>query len=314
MNQTIELGLDTFGDVTDGADGRPLHAAQVMRNLVDEAVLADEVGVDFIGVGEHHRPDFAVSSPEMVLAGIATRTRRIRLGSAVTVLSSDDPIRVFQRFSILDALSNGRAEVMLGRGSFKESFPLFGFELAQYEQLFNEKLDLFAAVLREQPVTWSGKMRPPLANQSVYPKTESGRLTTWIGVGGTPQSVMRAAHYGLPMMLAVIGGDPRRFAPFADLYRRALKELNKPELPVGLHSHGYVGETDAQAREDLFADYKRMRDKIGAERGWPPMTRGDFEREIEHGSLYVGSPETVARKITASVKALGVSRFDMKYR
>ncbi len=313
MTRTIELCLDTFGDITDGPDGKPLHAAQVIRNLVEEAVLADQVGVDFIGVGEHHRADFAVSSPEMVLAAIAARTKRIRLGSAVTVLSSDDPIRVFQRFSTLDALSNGRAEVILGRGSFVESFPLFGFELNKYEELFNEKLDLFAAVLKEQPVTWSGATRPPLNGQSVYPKTESGRLTTWIGVGGTPQSAVRAAHYGMPMMLAIIGGDPRRFLPFADLYRRALAEMGKPALPVGLHSHGFVGETDAEAKEELFADYKRMRDKIGAERGWPPMTPSDFEREIEHGSLYVGSPETVARKITAAVKALGVSRFDMKY-
>ena len=210
-------------------------------------------------------------------------------------------------------MSNGRAEVILGRGSFIESFPLFGFDLNQYEALFDEKLDLFAAVLRQQPVTWRGTMRPPLENQSVYPKTESGRLTTWIGVGGTPQSVMRAAKYGMPMMLAIIGGDPKRFAPFADLYRRALKELGKAELPVGVHSHGFVGETDAQAREELFADYKRMRDKIGAERGWPPLTRADFQREIEHGSLYVGSAETVARKIAATVKALEVSRFDMKY-
>jgi probable LLM family oxidoreductase len=313
MNQTIELGLDTFGDITDGPDGKPLHAAQVIRNLVEEAVFADEVGVDFIGVGEHHRADFAVSSPEMVLAAIASRTRRIRLGSAVTVLSSDDPIRVFQRFSTLDAISNGRAEVILGRGSFLESFPLFGLDLHQYEELFNEKLDLYAAVLTQQPVTWQGATRPPLKNQNVYPKTESGRLTTWIGVGGTPQSVIRAAHHGMPMMLAIIGGDPKRFLPFADLYRRALKEMGKGELPVGLHSHGFVAETDAQAREDLFADYKRMRDRIGAERGWPPMSRADFEREIEHGSLYAGSPETVARKIVASVKALGVSRFDMKY-
>src|SRR5512143_1108321 len=313
MNQTIELGLDTFGDVTDDPDGKPLHPAQVIRNFVEEAVLADKVGVDFIGVGEHHRVDFAVSSPEIVLAAIASRTRRIRLGSAVTVLSSDDPIRVFQRFSILDAVSNGRAEVMLGRGSFVESFPLFGFDLNQYEELFNEKLDLFAAVLTQQPVTWRGTTRPPLVNQSVYPKTESGRLTTWIGVGGTPQSVMRAAHYGMPMILAIIGGDPRRFAPFADLYRRALKEMGKTELPVGVHSHGFVGETDTQAREDLFVDYKRMRDKIGGERGWPPLTHADFEREIEHGSLYVGSPETVARKIAATVKALRVTRFDIKY-
>src|SRR5947208_16479079 len=313
MIHNIELGLDSFGDITEDSDGRPPRAAQVRRNVVEEAVLADEIGVDFIGVGEHHRADFAVSSPEMVLAAIASRTRRIRLGSAVTVLSSDDPIRVFQRFSTLDALSNGRAEIMLGRGSFIESFPLFGFDLKQYEELFNEKLDLLAAVLTQQPVTWKGNLRPPLQNQKVYPKTESGRLTTWIGVGGTPQSVMRAAHYGMPMMLAIIGGDPKRFVPFADLYRRALKEMGKPELPVGVHSHGYVAETDAQARDELFTDYKRMRDKIGAERGWPPMSRADFEREIEHGSLYVGSPETVARKIVGTVQALDLTRFTMKY-
>ena len=313
MTHTLELGLDTFGDISDGPEGRPLSAAQVIRNLVDEAVLADAVGVDFIGVGEHHRADFAVSSPEMVLAAVASRTKRIRLGSAVTVLSSDDPIRVFQRFSTLDAVSNGRAEVILGRGSFIESFPLFGFDLNQYEALFDDKLDLFAAVLGQQPVTWRGTTRPPLENQSVYPKTESGHLTTWIGVGGTPQSVLRAAKYGMPMMLAIIGGDPKRFAPFADLYRRTLNEMGKAPLPVGVHSHGFVGETDAQAREDLFADYKRMRDKIGAERGWPPLTAADFEREIAHGSLYVGSPESVARKIAATVQALAVNRFDMKY-
>jgi probable LLM family oxidoreductase len=314
MNQTtLKLGLDTFGDITDGPDGKPLYAAQVIRNLVDEAVLADEVGVDFLGVGEHHRADFAVASPEMVLAAIAARTKRIRLGSAVTVLSSDDPIRVYQRFATLDALSNGRAEVILGRGSFIESFPLFGLDLNQYEELFNEKLDLYAAVLTEKPVTWQGKTRPPLKDQSVFPKTESGRLTTWIGVGGTPQSVVRAAHYGMPMMLAIIGGDPKRFVPLADLFRRALKEMGKAPLPIGVHSHGFVGETDAQAKEDLWPDYKRMRDKIGSERGWPPMGRAEFEREIEQGSLYVGSPETVARKIAATLKALGAARFDMKY-
>jgi probable LLM family oxidoreductase len=310
---TIELGLDTFGDITDGADGKPLHAAQVIRNLIDEAVLADQAGVDFIGVGEHHRADFAVTSPEMVLAGIASRTKRIRLGSAVTVLSSDDPIRVFQRFSTLDAISNGRAEVILGRGSFIESFPLFGLDLKQYDELFNEKLEIFAEVLKQQPVTWQGQTRPPIKNQSVYPKTESGRLTTWIGVGGTPESAVRAAHYGMPMMLAIIGGDPKRFAPLADLYRRALNEMGKAPLPLGVHSHGFVGETDTQAKDDLWPDYKRMRDKIGSERGWPPMTRTEFEREIEHGSLYVGSPETVARRIAATAKALGVDRFDLKY-
>jgi len=313
MSTTIELGLDTFGDITDGPDGKPLPAAQVIRNLVEEGVLADQVGVDFLGVGEHHRADFAVSSPETVLAAIAARTSRIRLGSAVTVLSSDDPIRVFQRFSSVDAISNGRAEVILGRGSFVESFPLFGFDLNQYEELFDEKLDLFAAVLKEQPITWKGRLRPPLANQSVHPKTQSGKLVTWIGVGGTPQSAMRAAHYGMPMMLAIIGGDPKRFVPFADLFRRALKEMGKPELPVGVHSHGYVAETDAQARDELFTDYKRMRDKIGAERGWPPMSRADFEREIGGGSLYVGSPETVARKIAGTIKMFDLARFTMKY-
>lgn len=310
---TIELGLDSFGDVTDGPDGKPQHVAQVIRDLIDEAVLADEVGVDFIGLGEHHRPDFAVTSPEMVLAAIAGRTKRIHLGSAVTVLSSDDPIRVYQRFATLDAASNGRAEVILGRGSFIESFPLFGFDLNDYERLFNEKLDLYAAVIKQQPVTWQGSTRPPLKEQNIYPKTQGGTLTTWIGVGGTPESVMRAAHYGFPMMLAIIGGDPKRFAPYADLYRRALNEMGKPALPVGVHSHGYVAATDELARQELFDDYKRMRDKIGAERGWAPFGKTEFEREIEHGSLYVGSPETVAKKIAATVKALGVTRFDMKY-
>src|SRR6185295_3424061 len=199
MTHAIELGLDTFGDITDGPDGKPLHAAQVIRNLVEEAVLADEVGVDFIGVGEHHRADFAVSSPEMVLAAIAGRTERIRLGSAVTVLSSDDPVRVFQRFSTLDALSSGRAEVILGRGSFTESFPLFGYPLDQYEQLFEEKLDLFVRLLDQQPVTWKGVTRAALNGQTVYPPTESGSLTTWVAVGGSPQSVIRAASHGLPL-------------------------------------------------------------------------------------------------------------------
>jgi probable LLM family oxidoreductase len=311
--RSLELGLDTFGDVTTGTDGKPLPHAQVIRNLIDEAVLADQSGVDFIGIGEHHRADFAVSSPEVVLAAIAGRTRRIRLGSAVTVLSSDDPIRVFQRFSTLDAASNGRAEVILGRGSFTESFPLFGFELRDYEKLFEEKLDLFAALVRQEPVTWQGSTRPPLRNQQVYPPIETGRLKTWIGVGGTPESVVRAAQYDMPLMLAIIGGDPTRFRSYVDLYHRAREQLAKPELPIGVHSPGYVADSDEQAREQLWPDYKRMRDRIGAERGWPPMQRAEFDSEIAHGSLYVGSVETVARKIAATVKALGISRFDMKY-
>jgi alkanesulfonate monooxygenase SsuD/methylene tetrahydromethanopterin reductase-like flavin-dependent oxidoreductase (luciferase family) len=229
------MGLDTFGDVTADASGRLLPHAQVIRDVIEEAVLADSLGIDFIGLGEHHRADFAISAPETVLAAIAGKTSRIRLGTAVTVLSSDDPIRVFQRFATLDAASNGRAEVILGRGSFTESFPLFGFPLDQYERLFQEKLDLFVEVLKQEPVSWEGSIRPPLVNQSIFPPVEHGRLKTWIGVGGTPESVMRAAHYGMPMMLAIIGGEPKRFAPFADLYRRALKQLGKPELPVGVH-------------------------------------------------------------------------------
>ena len=318
MAQHLELGLDTFGDVTAGADGGLLPHAQVIRNVIDEAVLADAVGIDFFGVGEHHRADFAVSSPEVVLAAIAGRTSRIRLGSAVTVLSSDDPVRVFQRFATLDAASNGRAEVILGRGSFTESFPLFGYELSQYEKLFEEKLDLFATLIRQTAVTWRGSTRAPLTNQRVFPPVETGSgntgiLKTWVGVGGSPESVVRAARYDLPLMLAIIGGDPKRFRPYVDLFHRAFAQLGKPVQPIGVHSPGYVADSDEQAREELWPDYKQMRDRIGAERGWPPMGRQEFDREADGGALFVGSPETVARKIAATATALGISRFDMKY-
>lgn len=313
MSDDLEFGLDTFGDMTAAPDGTALPHAQVIRNLVAEAVLADRVGIDFFGVGEHHRDDFAVSSPETVLAAIAASTSRIRLGSAVTVLSSDDPIRVFQRFATVDAISNGRAEVILGRGSFTESFPLFGYDLSQYETLFSEKLDLFVALIRQRAVTWQGTFRPPLTNQRVFPPIESGRLKTWIGVGGSPESVVRAARYSLPLMLAIIGGDPARFKPYVDLYRRAFAQLGEPVLPIGVHSPGFVGETDEAARDLFFPHYKRMRDRIGGERGWPPMGRDEFDREIAQGSLYVGSPETVARKIAATVATLGLSRFQLKY-
>jgi probable LLM family oxidoreductase len=314
MNHQLELGLDTFGDVTVDLGGRRLTEPQVIRNVVDEAVLADAVGVDFIGVGEHHRDDFAVSAPDVVLAAVAGRTERIRLGSAVTVLSSDDPVRVFQRFATLDAVSGGRAEVILGRGSFVESFPLFGFELAQYETLFEEKLDLFVRLLAEQPVTWSGETRPSLTGQQVYPRTDSGALTTWVGVGGSPNSVVRAAHHRLPLMLAIIGGESSRFRPFVDLYHRALAEFGAPALPVGVHSPGHIAETDELAREQLWPHMKKMRDRIGAERGWGPMSRHEFDQQAgPSGSLYVGSPETVARKIAHTARTLNLSRFDLKY-
>jgi probable LLM family oxidoreductase len=309
----MEFGLDTFGDITAGPDGRPQSHAQVIREVIEQAVLADQIGIDAFGVGEHHRPDFAISAPEVVLAAIASRTKRILLGSAVTVLSSDDPIRVFERFATVDAASNGRAEVTLGRGSFTESFPLFGFELSQYEELFEEKLDLFAVLLKQEPITWRGNLRPPLTDQRVFPPLENPPLKTWIGVGGSPESVVRAAQYDLPLILAIIGGDPRRFLPFIDLYKRAYAQLGRPVKPIGLHSHGYVAETDTQAREELWPHHKGMRDRIGAERGWPPVTRASFDREADHGSLYVGAPETVARRIAATAKALGIARFDMKY-
>lgn len=309
----IEFGLDTFGDVTVGVDDNPISQAQVIRNLVAEGVLADELGLNFFGVGEHHRVDFAVSAPETVLAGLATVTKNIHLGSAVTVLSSDDPIRVYQRFATVDALSNGRAEVILGRGSFTESFPLFGFDLAQYEQLFEEKLDLFSELIKEQPVTWSGRLRAPLHEQDVYPRTEGGHIPTWIGVGGSPESVVRAARYGLPLVLAIIGGDPTRFAPYADLFRRALAQMEMPELPIAVHSPGYIADTDDQAAEEYWPHHRVMRDRIGAERGWPPSTPDEFANEIAHGSLYLGSPETVAHKLANTISALGIQRFDLKY-
>jgi probable LLM family oxidoreductase len=310
----LEIGLDTFGDRTLGADGALVSHAQAMRDVVEQAELADRLGLAFFGVGEHHRDDFAVAAPEVVLAAIAGRTQRIRLGSAVTVLSSDDPIRVFQRFSTLDAVSGGRAEVILGRGSFTESFPLFGFDLRQYEQLFEEKLALFAAVRSGKPVTWSGSTRPPLDNHVIYLPLERGSLRTWIGVGGSPESVVRAAHYGFDLMLAIIGGEPARFAQYVELYQRALAEFGHERLPVGCHSPGHVAETDEQAREELWPHYFAMRKKIGAERGWPPPTREQFDREAgPGGALFVGSPETVAQKIAETARVLSLSRFDLKY-
>lgn len=310
----IELGLDTFGDVTRDSDGGELSQAQVLRNVVAEAVLAESVGVDAFGVGEHHRPDFAVSAPEVVLAAIAGRTSRMWLGSAVTVLSTDDPVRVFQRFSTLNAVSNGRAEVIVGRGSFTESYPLFGFDLANYEQLFEEKLALFAELVKPGPVTWSGHTRPPVSAQAIYPPIEHGTLRTWVGVGGSPESVVRAARHGFPLTLAIIGGDPLRFQPYAQLYRQSLQRHGKPELPIAVHSPGHVASTDEEAREQVWPHYQAMMSRIGEERGWPPVTRSHFEREAgPNGALCVGSPETVATKIVRTVRALGLARFDMKY-
>lgn len=310
----LVLGLDTFGDANLAADGSRNTHAETIREVVEQAVLADRLGVDAITLGEHHRDDFALSSPEIALAAIAGRTERILLGTGVTVLSSDDPVRVYERFATLDAVSSGRAEVILGRGSFTESFPLFGYDLADYDALFTEKLRLFSLLRDEGPVTWSGAHRSPLVAQEVFPKTERpGGVAAWIGVGGSPQSVLRAVRTRIPMMLAIIGGDPARFRPFADLYRRTQDEAGLDPMPLGMHSPGHVGETDAQARDELWPHFKANRDRIGAERGWPPAEREQFEAEADLGSLYVGSPETVARRIAATVRTLGVDRFDLKY-
>lgn len=312
MNE-IQLGLDTFGDVTIGDDGERVSDAQTIRDIVDQAVLADEVGLSFFGVGEHHRHEFAVSSPEIVLAAAAARTEQIHLGTAVTVLSSDDPVRVYERFATLDALSRGRAEVILGRGSFTESFPLFGYDLRDYEVLFEEKLDLFSQLLTEKPVTWEGTTRASLTNADVFPKTEHG-IRAWVGVGGSPESVVRTARYGYGLMLAIIGGAAARFRPYVDLYHRSLDSFGRDRLPVGIHSPGHVADTDEQAWEELYPAMETNRNAIGAERGWPPYSRPQFQQDIgPDGAIYAGSPETVALKIAATVKTLGADRFDLKY-
>ena len=311
---SLELGLDTFGDIANGPDGAPLHPAVVIREVLAEGELADRLGLDFFGIGEHHRDDYAVSAPDVLLAGLAGRTDRIRLGTSVTVLSSDDPVRVFQRFSTVDAISNGRAEITVGRGSFIESFPLFGLDLGDYETLFDEKLDLLAAVVAEQPVRWEGSIRPPLQVEKIMPATESGHLPVWVGVGGTPQSVVRAAHYGFPVIIAIIGGSARQFAPLADLYRRALSEMGKPELPVGVHSPGYVAATDEQAREEFMPHFLPYMNKLGRERRWAPMGREQALQQLgPGGAVYCGSPDTVAAKIVDTVQVLGLSRFQLKY-
>ena len=310
----LVFGLDTFGDVTHDADDRPLSHAQTIRNLVEEGVFAEQVGVDFFGIGEHHTDDFPLSAADVVLAAIAARTKRIHVGSAVTVLSSDDPVRVFQRYSTLNALSDGRAEVILGRGSSIDSFPLFGYDLADYEELFEEKVNLFAELLKGGPVTWEGKTRAPLSNQDVVPHTEFGPFPAWIGVGGSPQSVVRAAHYGFSLMLAIIGGSPARFAPFSRLFHQALKTFGRGPLPVGVHSPGHVAETDEKAREDFWPRYLQVITHVAETRGFAIPTRESFMYEVgPRGALYVGSPETVAQKIATNLTALGANRFDLKY-
>ncbi|MGO4570635.1 LLM class flavin-dependent oxidoreductase [Microvirga sp. 2TAF3] len=311
----MELGIYTFAETTpDPRTGRIVSPAQRLRDLMEEIELADQVGLDVFGVGEHHRPDYAVSAPAVVLAAAAERTRNIRLTSAVTVLSSDDPVRVFQNFATLDLLSGGRAEIMAGRGSFIESFPLFGYDLDDYDALFAEKLELLLKIRDGERVTWSGRLRPPLDDRGVYPRPLQDRLPIWIAVGGTPQSVARR-HAGAPLALAIIGGEPERFAPLLSLYREAARRAghDPARLPVSINSHGYVADTSQQAADEFFPPYADVMTKLGREQGWPPTTRQQFDMlRSPRGALAVGSPQEVIEKILFQHEIFGHQRYLMQ--
>ena len=309
---SFELGLNSFGDVpTD--NGRVVSDAETVRLLIQEAQLAERVGIDVFSIGEHYREGFVDSAGAVLLAGIASATKTIKLGTAVTVLSTNDPVRLHNEFSTLDAISNGRAQMVLGRASQTQSFPLFGYDLADYEELFEEKLELFMKLQRESPVTWSGTVRAPLVEQTLHPRMRPGGIPTWIGVGGSPNSVIRAARYGLPLMLAIIGGQPERFAGHVDLYFRALKEFGMPVQLVGQHALGLVAETDEEAADLWWESWKPMVEMMGKERGFYAPTRERYDLELATGALFVGSPETVAQKIVRMTKELRISRFDLKY-
>lgn len=304
----MEIGVTTFADAS-----HDVPPAQRLRETVEQIALADEVGLDMFGVGEHHRADYLASAPAMVLAAGAERSSRIRLSSAVTVLSSDDPVRVFQNFATLDLLSGGRAEIMAGRGSFVESFPLFGHDLADYDELFAEKLDLLLAVRDNPRVTWSGRHRPALADQPVFPRPVQDPLPVWVAVGGNPQSVVRAGMLGLPMALAIIGGTPDRFVPFADLFRRALAESGHSPAPLSLNMHGFVAATDAEAADRYFPPHSRVMNRIGRERGWSPTNRAAFDAATgPEGPYVVGSPERVAEKMLHHHELFGHDRIALQ--
>jgi probable LLM family oxidoreductase len=307
----MEIGLYTFAELSpDPQTGDAITPQQRVRDLMEEIELADHVGLDVFGVGEHHRPDFVVSSPAVILGAAAVRTERIRLSSAVTVLSSDDPVRVFQDFATVDLLSGGRAEIMAGRGSFIESFPLFGYDLDDYDELFAEKLELLLKLRETETVTWSGEHRPPLHESGVYPRPVQDPLPIWLAVGGTPNSIVRAASLGLPLALAIIGGAPERFVPLVDLFRQAATDAGHPGLPVGINSHTYVADSSQQAADEFFPAYAGMMNRIGRERGWSPMTRQQFdELRSPRGALVVGSPQDVVEKILFQHELFGHQRF-----
>jgi len=309
----LELGISSFVETTpDPKTGKIMPHDQRIREVIEEIVLADELGLDVYGVGEHHRIDYAASAPAVILAGAATRTKRIRLTSAVTVLSSDDPVRVFQQFSTLDALSNGRAEIMVGRGSFIESFPLFGYDLNDYHELFEEKLDLLLAINRSEKVSWQGRFRPAIDDLPVYPRPVQQRLPIWVASGGTRSSVIRAGKLGLPLVLAIIGGKPEHFLPLIKLYKQTAAEAghNPDQLPIGTHSHGFVWTDNEEAADLFFPSTQTSLNIIGRERGWKYYTRASFDQARQFdGALYVGDPQTVAEKIIYLRKKMGVTRF-----
>ncbi|MDH6428943.1 MULTISPECIES: LLM class flavin-dependent oxidoreductase [Paenibacillus] len=309
----MEIGISTFVETTpDVQTGEVISHAQRLREVVEEIVLADQVGLDIFGVGEHHRKDYAASSPAVLLAAAASQTTRIRLTSAVTVLSSDDPVRVFQDFATLDGISNGRAEIMAGRGSFIESFPLFGYDLNHYDELFDEKLDLLLKIRESEKITWSGVHRPAINNLGIYPRPVQNPLPVWIGSGGNTESVIRAGLLGLPLVLAIIGGSPLQFAPLVKLYKKAAAQAGHDvsKLPVASHSHGFIAEDNQQAADMFFPSTQASMNVIGRERGWGQYTRASYDaaRRFE-GALYVGDPETVAEKIIHLRKQVGITRF-----
>ena len=309
----MELGITTFAEtIPSPEDGTVVSHGERLRQVVEEIEVAEQVGLEVFGVGEHHRPDFASSAPAIVLATAAGRTERIRLSPAVTVLSSDDPVRVYQQFATLDLLSEGRAELLVGRGSFIESFPLFGYSLGDYEDLFAEKLDLLLDIREQERVTWSGRFRAPLDDQGVYPRSQQDPLPVWVGVGGNPASMVRAGRRGLPVALAIIGGSPERFATLAAIHRRALEEsgYDPDTVPLAVHAHGYVAETTDRAAEEFYPSYATAMNRIGRERGWGPMTQIQYRNMIgPEGSLVLGDPDTVAEKILRWREILGIERF-----
>jgi probable LLM family oxidoreductase len=307
----MELGISSFAELTpDIITGKTISGYQRMLDLMEEIELTDQIGLDVYALGEHHRPDFLVSSPAIVLAAASVKTKHIKLSSAVTVLSSDDPVRVFQDFATVDLLSGGRAEIMAGRGSFIESFPLFGYDLKDYDELFSEKLDLLLKLNEKEKISWKGKHRPSIEDLGVYPRPFQNKLPVWIAVGGTPESVIRAATLGLPLALAIIGGNPANFKPLVDLYRKTAVSTGNGKLPLAVHSHGYISDDSQRASDEFFPSYAHAMSIIGKERGWPPATRAQFEAgRSKQGALLVGSPQQIIDKILFEKELFGLDRF-----